>query len=70
MSVKIICDVCGQIIPDVAPVNVFRMWNISAAVHVADNGLRHITIDQDYYICDRCFEQLSEFAEQMRKADS
>lgn len=69
MSLQITCDVCGGVIHESASVNVFRMWNVMMAASIANIGLKHITTDKDYYICNHCFEQLVEFAEQVGKVE-
>jgi hypothetical protein len=69
MSVKIICDVCGEVIGDIDTINVFRMWNIPIAHVMADEGLSHIGYDDDFYLCNRCFNNLMDSIEELRKHD-
>lgn len=66
MSVKIICDVCGEVIGDTNPINVFRMWSIPISHVATDEGLSHIAYDDDYYLCDRCFNDLMDHVEEMK----
>ena len=69
MSVKIICDVCGEVIGDTDALNVFRMWNIPIAPVVTSEGLSHISYDDDFYLCNRCFDSLMDYIEELKKHD-
>jgi len=60
MSSKFFCDKCGVQIGNTEPVNVFRMWNLMAACEIPNIGLANIPFDDDFYICDECFEKLFE----------
>lgn len=60
MCVNISCDKCGSQIGNLESVNVFRMWNIKIACEIPCEGLSHIPFDEDFYICDECFEKLFE----------
>ena len=60
MGGKFTCDKCGSKIGYTEPVNVFRMWNIVAALEVPAKGLSRIPFDEDFYICDKCYEKLFE----------
>ncbi len=66
MSVKIVCDVCGEVIADTNPINVFRMWNFPIVSAVTTEGLSHAAYDDDYYLCDRCFNDLMDHVEEMK----
>lgn len=67
MSFKITCDVCGDVIPETGAVNVFRMFNVNAALMVLNHGISHFASDEDYYICDRCFKRMVDCVEEMKK---
>ena len=60
MSVKFYCDKCGAPIGNTESINVFRMWNLRAAVEITNEGVTHLPFDDDYYICDGCMERLFE----------
>lgn len=66
MSAKIICDVCGDVISDTNAINVFRMWNLPIVSVVTSEGLSHVAYDDDYYLCDRCFNSLMDCVEEMK----
>lgn len=68
MSVKIICDVCGEVIGDTNPINVFRMWNLPIVSEVTTVGLSHIAYDDDYYLCDRCFNSVMDSVEELKRS--
>lgn len=68
MSVKIICDVCGDVISDTNSINIFRMWNLSVVSVVTTEGLSHVAYDDDYYLCDRCFNSLMDCVEEMKQS--
>ena len=66
MSAKIICDVCGEVIGGTDGMTVFRMWNVEYASVVPTEGLSHVAHDDDYYLCDRCFERVEDCVEEMK----
>lgn len=68
MSVKIICDVCGEVIADTDSLTVFRMWNVPIAHVATDEGLSHIAYDDDFYLCNRCFNSLMDCVEEMKQS--
>jgi len=66
MSAKIICDICGEVIGDTDGLTVFRMWSIPISHVATDEGLSHIAYDDDYYLCDHCFNDLMDHIEEMK----
>lgn len=70
MSAKIICDVCGEVIESTDAVTVFRMWNFTCASTVTTEGLSHFAHDEDYYLCDRCFENMTDCFEELKVVDA
>lgn len=69
MSAKIICDVCGDVIESTDAVTVFRMWNFQLVSAMTCDGLSHVAHDEDYYLCDRCFENVADCVGEMRGAE-
>ena len=67
MSAKIICDVCGETIDNTEAVNVFRMWNAFSVYVVTNEGLSHVASDDDFYLCDRCFERVTDCVEELKQ---
>lgn len=62
MSVKFTCDVCGIEINGSESVNVLRMWNLPRADAIAVSGLPGIAFDEDFHLCDECFENVANHA--------
>ena len=60
MSVEFKCDKCGAPIGYTEPINVFRMWNLTAAIEITNIGVTSLPFDEDFYICDECMERLFE----------
>lgn len=62
MSVKFTCDVCGVEINGSESVSVFRMWNLPRADAIAVSGLPGLAFDEDFHLCDECFESMAAHA--------
>lgn len=67
MSAKIICDVCGEVIGGIDGMTVFRMWNFQLVSAMTNEGLSHVAHDDDFYLCDRCFERVADCVEEVKK---
>ena len=61
MSVNVTCDVCGMPIGGSESVNVFRMWNLARADMLGIIGANFAS-DDDFYLCDECFEKIANYA--------
>lgn len=63
--IRYYCDRCHKEIDDGEYANVFRMWNLPRADTLETYDLAGIAYDQDFLICDECFEKLDDFMEKV-----
>lgn len=59
--IRYYCDRCHKEIDGGEYANVFRMWNLTRADALGIYELASIAFDQDFLVCDECFEKLCDF---------
>lgn len=70
MSMEIKCDLCGMQIGATETCNAIRMWNGVRSVQIEDAGLRGIPFDEDFFICDECFDKAYELLLKIKAVDA
>ena len=56
--IRYYCDKCRKRINSNESANVFRMWDLTRVDTLSTYRLEAIAFDDDYIICDECFEKL------------
>lgn len=69
MTIGAKCDLCGVPISQTETLNVFRAWHGVYIVEITNNGLSSTPYDEDYYVCDNCFEKLYDNCVRIKAVD-